>query len=140
MILKRIARKLGWTEEKKKELSDILSETATVSKNYTPRKDNLATGVALGTAMGNTAMGLALGSAMSHSERYEISFNGDKTYFSFDDEELYEQFQDGEKAKISYREAWEEIYDYIPPDFEYKRFITKKFSGHRFINAEKLKK
>ncbi len=138
MILKKIGHWFELTKEIKTELSDILYDIATVSKDYQPEDNQMGTGIALGTATGNIGMGVALGSAMSEDEEYKIRLKGSKVTIDLDDRQIYEQFENGDQVRLAYRETQRVTSDYIPPNFERKQEIERVLSDPRFVSAEKL--
>ncbi|MFH1589826.1 MAG: hypothetical protein ABIB43_04635 [archaeon] len=128
--LKEISYKLGLTKENRIELSDVMYETATVvDKDYEEEEDNLP----LGTALDNMALGIA----MSENEKYNVTFKGEKTHFSFDDEELFEMYKVGDIVTIGYKEKNKITSNYVPPNLNEKVDIETEFAGYQFVNVQK---
>lgn len=132
MVLTKLGWKLGFTEKRVTELSDILYETATViAKNYQEEEDNLV----LGIAMGNPALGIA----MSDDEEFNIHFRGETVSFNLDDRGLFNYFKVGDTVELGYRKIYTIIYDYVPPNFDHKQVIDKFVSDCSFVSAKKVR-
>lgn len=120
MVLRKIGWKLGLTEEKRTEVSKVLYEEGGVTaKNYQLEDDWL--GFALGVAM--------LAPVPRFNDEYNISFRGQKTSFNIDNKMLFEEFNVGDKVRIGFREKYDIISDYVPPNFKQKQQIGGGFLG-----------
>jgi len=139
-LLNKIKYHLHLSEECQTELSDIIYEEGIVSsKNYEEEDDGIATGIVMGVALDDLSAGAAYGCAMSEDEEYNIGFKGKNVSFDFDDEDLYNTYELGEKVIIAYKQRCTSFFDFVPPNYSKKVFIEKKFSGKKFVGVEKIK-
>lgn len=141
--ISRMIKKLLWypglTKYRELEWSNILHDVAVVSKRYRPEDDQRGVGIGIGTAMENIPIGTSLGFSLSRYETHEITFHGKETTFTLDNEELYNSFRDGDRARVAYRNLIQLTYDYVSPDFNTIQLIDITPLGHyQFVGAEKL--
>ena len=138
MKLRRLSWALGFTKDVSEELSEVLYETAVVSKDYESENDQHDTGIAMGLAMNDIISGVFIGDAMSEDEEYNIAFKGRKTSFSFDDKKLFTRFKAGDKVEIGYRKIYNVTYDYVPPNFIEKKSTERILGGYKFESVKRL--
>lgn len=113
--LRKLGYKLGFTQESKEELSDLLHDTATVTNKKITMPGPMA------------------------PFKYNIALTTKSTDFYIDNRrKLYENLEVDDKVRVSYREVFRLDYDYIPPDFEKKQFVRKLLKRHLVENVEKI--
>jgi hypothetical protein len=97
--------------------------------------DNLSIGSdgGLGTNIGDN---LVLSQKFTPA-KYNISFEGNVN-FEFNNEEIFERFKLGDKAKVKYLEVYREVYEDKNKDQE-KELVERKIKGYKFIDAELIK-
>jgi len=106
-IIKRIGRRIGATKDYQSRLSDIITESGEIiDKKHTQE-----------TSIDNTGF---LGNYVKVPEKYEVTIRGKESQFTVDDENLFNEFNVGDKGRLSYRKATVVTYDFVPPNFEKK--------------------
>ena len=139
MSLKKLAWKLGFTKERKEELSDLLYDEGVVSfKQYEPAQKTYYTMLSPEVPPMYSMMSGKITQAMISDEKYSISFKGGKEEFDLDDQPLFLRFNMGDRVKLAYKEVYNTVHDYSPPDFSGKRQVKKDVSRRVFISAEKI--
>lgn len=120
--------------ESRTELSDVLQDEAVVTqKKHIPKKDQLATGVALGVGINDIGSGVALGVAMSEHEKYSITFRGKKITLRLNDSTVFNRFDSSDVVDITYKEKYFSTYD------SDGKLIKKELIGYKLISAEPKK-
>jgi hypothetical protein len=129
--IKRIAHKLGWTRETKRELSDLISETAVVESTF---QTTSAYTPSYGPAYGGMHMSQPI-----ICTDYWVKFGSETNPIEVCDEFLYRTLHAGDKVNISYRKITEMIFDYVGDDFSQKQEIEHTIAGCKLERAEKIK-
>ncbi len=132
MNLTKIAHSFGLTQEERKELSDILYETGVVeSKDYHEPFSIIC-------PCPMPAVPECGFIQRKYAAEYNVHLKGEKKSLKLNNEELFNKVNVGDKIKVSYKEVYAGIYDYVPPDFLEKKLIDVILSGYEYISAEKL--
>jgi len=109
-------------KERKRELSDIVYETATVHKKYISKKDDA---FQKSLVYGNWALGMG-------EEQHWVRFKGQPASFRFNNKKLFEKFEEGEQAKVGYKEVYIAVYD------KGILLLKRTLVDYKFVSAEKL--
>ncbi len=131
-MLRKIGWNLGLTREGKTELSNILYDTAVVYKRDRSVKD---LEISDSFTRGRTPVDVPLRSSMTGDEENYIKFEGSNITIALDDEEICDQFKDGETVRLKYRKIQVVVFDYEPPNFEKKKPLRKVLTGYRLYGA-----
>ena len=70
--------------------------------------------------------------------KYWITFDGNID-FNVNNKNLYNKFNQGDLADVSYREMYKSIYDDINKDGQ-KELLKRELDGYKFIDAQPIKK
>jgi len=121
-MFKEMAHSLGLTRKVRRELSDeIVEEGKVVCREYEPRVPST----------GELVLATFYSPIISQMDNfnYVIRVEGKTETFEFRGGEYYDLFKPGDKVEISYRLAYEVTKDYVPPYFDSKNNICRKFKG-----------
>jgi hypothetical protein len=132
--IKRIAHKLGLTRERRRELSDIISETAVVESTF---KES-----GVYPPMPTEPFGgkhFEIGASCFYTN-YFVKFRCEATPLEVNDEFLYRTLHAGDKVNLSYKTISEVIYDYVGDDYSKKQELPESRSivGRKLESAEKI--
>lgn len=74
-----------------------------------------------------------------HPARYDITFECPNASFRENNLTLFERFEKGDDASLSYYDFYVKSYGYFPPEFDEKTLIrTEKEDRHEFVDAARL--
>ncbi len=126
-MFKRISHKFGWSREKETELSDVISVEGEVTskQKYDGTKRDWTRGQTLG---------LGARAPVPHTYHNVTLSNGDIN-FTVDDPSLYEEFNEGDRVLINYKERHLVDYDFVSPNFSKKQEIGRTLQQRVFIGA-----
>jgi hypothetical protein len=126
MSLKKLCYFLGLTKERREELSDVIYEDAElVDKRHildhvqlTPQSDPLYNGVLI--------------------NEYLVEIKGASgVSFVENREEIFNQFEIGDKMILGYKKVFQSTYNYPTPDSKEKQRMAKELISHQFVSAAK---
>ena len=120
-MLKQLGHKLGLTKETRTELSDIFCEEGIITSDHYWEEELNKNGMPKVYADDDLYVGII----------------GEKTRFKIE-HEILGDIKIGDKVKISYREEFGRVFDYIPPNFDQKQDVGIEFKKYSVVNAEKI--
>ena len=138
-----MGRRLGITRETREELSDIIYDTAVVSKEYRAGYDPMEN-LPLGFSEPSIFMDTHGFWMMQHRynyipEAYFVTFAGTKAAVKVNDFEVYSRFDKGDIVALEYKELFSVVSDYTPDNLRVKEQVSRTFLKYVFHGAKKLK-
>jgi hypothetical protein len=115
MKLKEVCYKLGMTEERERNISEVIHDCFKVIRKETHRSEYVPSSVA---------------------QEHWVIFNDQKHTIKTINDGWYESFKEGDLVDLDYRVIMTNVLDYLPPHFD-KKMVVRVEKVYRVDRAKK---